>query len=96
MYAADVDILCPQSQYRVLAGIAEGLERSLFDALPRGTTVGDVSKAERGTQKAQHSKHFDISPEELNWLRERIQVLGQKVQEICITHIAKLKQAAEV
>jgi hypothetical protein len=47
-------------------------------------------------RKAQHSKHFDISPEELNWLRERIQVLGQKVQEICIAHIAKLKQAAEV
>ncbi|NOW48981.1 putative nucleotidyltransferase [Novosphingobium sp. SG751A] len=81
-----------------LRGIAEGLERSLFDAWPRGTHAQRAmyQKLKDAYRKAQHSKHFDISPEELNWLRERIQVLGQKVQEICIAHIAKLKQAAEV
>ncbi|NKJ02441.1 nucleotidyltransferase domain-containing protein [Novosphingobium sp. SG707] len=81
-----------------LRGLAEEIMPQLYDAWPRGTRAQRAmyQKLKDAYRKGQHSKHFDISPEELNWLRERIQVLGQKVQEICIAHIAKLKQAAEV
>lgn len=80
-----------------LRGMAEGLDRRLFDAWPRGTHAERAvyQKLKEAYRKGQHSKHFDISPEELDWLRAHIQILGERVHEICTDRIALLKAAAE-
>lgn len=40
--------------------------------------------------KARYSKHYRISEEELNWLGERVEELGQIVHEICSERFAEL------
>src|SRR3546814_8683568 len=40
--------------------------------------------------KARYSKHYRISKEELTWLGERVEELGQVVHEICSERIAQL------
>jgi hypothetical protein len=44
--------------------------------------------------KARYSKHYRISAEELAWLGERVEVLGQAVQVICEEHITALERRA--
>jgi hypothetical protein len=44
--------------------------------------------------KARYSKHFRISEEELAWLSERVEALGQAVQVICEERIAALERSA--
>lgn len=80
-----------------LRGMAEGLNASLFDAWPRGSHAERAmyQKLKEAYRKGQHSKHFDISSEELNWLRGRIQVLGALTHKVCSEHIAKLRIDAE-
>jgi predicted nucleotidyltransferase len=80
-----------------LRGMAEGLDRRLFDAWPRGThgERAMFQKLKEAYRKGQHSKHFNISTEELDWLRARIQALGEIVHEVCTDRIALLKAAAE-
>jgi len=41
--------------------------------------------------KARYSKHYQISEEELTWLGERVEELGQIVHEICSERIAELE-----
>ncbi|MDP3906754.1 nucleotidyltransferase [Novosphingobium sp.] len=41
--------------------------------------------------KARYSKHYRISAEELAWLGERVEELGQVVHEICSDRIAELE-----
>ena len=48
--------------------------------------------------KARYSKHYRISEDELAWLGERVEELGQVVQVVCLDRIAMLEaqsQAAE-
>jgi predicted nucleotidyltransferase len=80
-----------------LRGMAEGLSATLFEAWPRGTHAERAmyQKLKEAYRKGQHSKHFDITGEELHWLRGRIQVLGELVHKVCSEHIAKLKIDAE-
>ncbi|WEK43253.1 MAG: nucleotidyltransferase domain-containing protein [Candidatus Sphingomonas colombiensis] len=80
-----------------LRGMAEGLDRRLFNAWPRGTHAERAmyQKLKEAYRKGQHSRHFDISPEELDWLRRKIQILGEIVHEVCTDRIALLKVAAE-
>jgi predicted nucleotidyltransferase/HEPN domain-containing protein len=44
--------------------------------------------------KARYSKHYRISEEELTWLGERVEELGQIVHEICMERIAELETKA--
>lgn len=44
--------------------------------------------------KARYSKHYRISEEELTWLGERVEELGQIVHEICSERIAELEEVA--
>lgn len=44
--------------------------------------------------KARYSKHYRISAEELAWLGERVEALGQAVQVICEERIAALEASA--
>lgn len=80
-----------------LRGMAEGLDRRLFDAWPRATHAERAmyQKLKDAYRKGQHSKHFEISSEELIWLQGRIQILGELVHEVCSGRIAKLKIDAE-
>ena len=80
-----------------LRGMAEGLDRRLFDAWPRATHAERAmyQKLKDAYRKGQHSKHFEISSEELVWLQGRIQILGELVHEVCSGRIAKLKIDAE-
>ncbi|MDF0544996.1 nucleotidyltransferase domain-containing protein [Sphingobium sp. H39-3-25] len=80
-----------------LRGMAEGLDRRLFDAWPRATHADRAmyQKLKDAYRKGQHSKHFEISSEQLEWLKTRIEILGALVHEVCSERIAKLKIAAE-
>lgn len=77
--------------------MAEGLDKRLFDAWPRATQAERAmyQKLKDAYRKGQHSKHFEISSEELVWLQGRIQILGELVHEVCSGRIAKLKIDAE-
>jgi len=75
---------------------AERIDPRLIDAWPRDQRV-DRSRFEKLKEayvKARYSKHYRISAEELVWLGERVEVLGQGVQVICEERIAALERAA--
>nr|WP_315382422.1 HEPN domain-containing protein [uncultured Sphingomonas sp.] len=75
---------------------AERIDPRLVDAWPRDQRI-DRSRFEKLKEayvKARYSKHYRISAEELAWLSERVEVLGQAVQVICEERIAALERAA--
>ncbi|PVX27894.1 HEPN domain-containing protein, partial [Sphingomonas pokkalii] len=75
---------------------AERIDPRLIDAWPRDQRF-DRSRFEKLKEayvKARYSKHYRITAEELAWLGERVEVLGQAVQVICEERIAALEQAA--
>lgn len=75
---------------------AERIDARLIDAWPRDNR-GDRARFEKLKEayvKARYSKHYRISEEELSWLSERVETLGQAVQVICEEHIAMLEQSA--
>ncbi|MGN7998889.1 nucleotidyltransferase [Sphingomonas sp. 22176] len=75
---------------------AERIDPRLVDAWPRDQRV-DRSRFEKLKEayvKARYSKHYRISAEELAWLGERVELLGQAVQVICEERIAALERAA--
>ncbi|OAN63536.1 HEPN domain-containing protein [Sphingomonas sp. TDK1] len=75
---------------------AERIDPRLIDAWPRDQRI-DRSRFEKLKEayvKARYSKHYRISVEELAWLGERVEVLGQAVQVICEERIAALERAA--
>lgn len=76
---------------------AEELDRRLVDAWPR-TSRRDraiFEKLKEAYVKARYSKHYRISVEELTWLGERVEQLGQLVHAICEERIDGLAKAAE-
>ncbi|AJP73708.1 HEPN domain-containing protein [Sphingomonas hengshuiensis] len=75
---------------------AERIDPRLVDAWPRDQR-GDRSRFEKLKEayvKARYSKHYRITAEELAWLGERVEVLGQAVQVICEERITALERAA--
>ncbi len=76
---------------------AEGRDQSLFDVWPRGSRKERAmfQKLKDAYVKARYSRHYQISIEELNWLAERIELLGQKTHEICTNHITTLRENAD-
>ncbi|PXA97190.1 nucleotidyltransferase [Nostoc sp. 3335mG] len=75
---------------------AERIDPRLIDAWPRDnrTDRSRFQKLKEAYVKARYSKHFRISEEELAWLSERVEVLGQAVQVICEERIAQLERSA--
>ncbi|CAM8658655.1 HEPN domain-containing protein [Sphingobium cupriresistens] len=75
---------------------AEGRDPTLFDVWPRGTRRERAmfQKLKDAYVKARYSKHYQIDLEELRWLAERIETLGQITHSICSAHIAKLNEKA--
>lgn len=75
---------------------AERIDPRLIDAWPRDSRA-DRSRFEKLKEayvKARYSKHYRISAEELTWLSERVEALGQAVQVICEERIAALERSA--
>jgi predicted nucleotidyltransferase/HEPN domain-containing protein len=75
---------------------AERIDPRLIDAWPRDvrTDRARFEKLKEAYVKARYSKHYRISEEELAWLSERVETLGQAVQVICEEHIAALERSA--
>ncbi len=75
---------------------AERLDRRLVDAWPREQRRERAmfEKLKDAYVKARYSKHYRITAEELAWLGERVEALGQVVHIICGERIALLEQAA--
>lgn len=75
---------------------AERIDPRLIDAWPRDNRPdrSRFQKLKEAYVKARYSKHFRISEEELAWLSERVEVLGQAVQVICEERIAQLERSA--
>ena len=76
---------------------AERLDRRLTWVWPMDTRKHRAmfEKLKEAYVKARYSKHYRISAEELAWLGERIEELGQIVHEICSERIAELEAKAE-
>jgi predicted nucleotidyltransferase/HEPN domain-containing protein len=75
---------------------AERIDPRLIDAWPRDIRL-DRSRFEKLKEayvKARYSKHYRISEDELSWLSERVEALGQAVQVICEERIAALEKSA--
>ena len=75
---------------------AERIDPRLIDAWPRDNRA-DRSRFEKlkaAYVKARYSKHYRITEEELAWLSERVEALGQVVQIICEERIAALEHSA--
>jgi len=75
---------------------AERIDPRLIDAWPRDNR-GDRARFEKLKEayvKARYSKHYRITAEELAWLGERVEALGQAVQVICEERIAALEKSA--
>jgi predicted nucleotidyltransferase/HEPN domain-containing protein len=75
---------------------AERIDPRLIDAWPRDSRA-DRSRFEKLKEayvKARYSKHYRISEDELSWLSERVEALGQAVQVICEERIAALEKSA--
>ena len=75
---------------------AERIDPRLIDAWPRDHRADRTrfEKLKEAYVKARYSKHYRISEEELAWLSERVEVLGQAVQVICEERIAALERSA--
>jgi len=75
---------------------AERIDPRLVDAWPRDNR-GDRARFEKLKEayvKARYSKHYQISEEELRWLGERVEALGQAVQVVCEERIVALERSA--
>ncbi|WP_448664573.1 nucleotidyltransferase [Sphingomonas sp. CJ20] len=74
---------------------AERIDPRLIDAWPRDNRAdrSRFQKLKEAYVKARYSKHFRISEEELAWLGERVEALGQAVQVICEERIAQLERS---
>ncbi len=76
---------------------AELIDRRLIDIWPRDNRRERAmfDKLKEAYVKARYSAHYKISAEELAWLGERVEALGQVVMTICNERIAELEKAAE-
>lgn len=76
---------------------AERLDSRLIDAWPRDTRKerATFEKLKDAYVKARYSKHYRISGDELAWLSERVEVLGQIVHAVCTDRIISLSAIAK-
>jgi predicted nucleotidyltransferase/HEPN domain-containing protein len=73
---------------------AERIDQRLIDVWPRETKPerARFEKLKEAYVKARYSKHYRITEEELSWLAERVEALGQTVEVICAERIAELER----
>ena len=80
-----------------LRDLAEEIDRSLFDVWPRGTRRERAlyQKLKDAYRKARYSRHYKISREDLAWLAEHAQILGQRVHALCMARIEEMRKATK-
>lgn len=74
---------------------AEKISGSLVLAWPRSTKADRArfEKLKDAYVKARYSKHYRIAADELEWLANHIEELGQAVHDVCQKRIAHLRSA---
>ena len=72
---------------------AERLDQRLVYVWPSNTRAENArfEKLKEAYVKARYSRHFQITEEELTWLRARVEELGRVVHAICAERIAELE-----
>lgn len=75
---------------------AEAIDRRLADAWPRETKFERrcFELLREAYVKARYSKHYKISPEELAWLTERVEVLRGLATAVCEERLGQLREEA--
>jgi len=86
----------PSHKLTFLRALAEEQDRRLAEVWPRDQQRYRAwfNTLNEAYVKARYSKHYTISEEALSWLGERTAQLHKLVEEICQTHLARLKHAA--
>lgn len=82
---------------KFLRSLAEDKDRRLIDAWPR-ETKSDRRRFEllkRAYVEARYSPHYEITPEELTWLAERVAALLDLIKTACQERLTDLARAAE-
>lgn len=74
---------------------AERIDPRLIEIWPRETKADRArfEKLKEAYVKARYSKHYRIGEDELAWLGERVEALGQVVEVVCAEHIAQLRRS---
>jgi predicted nucleotidyltransferase/HEPN domain-containing protein len=74
---------------------AEKISAALALVWPRSTKAdrGRFEKLKDAYVKARYSKHYRISKDELEWLAQHVEELGQAVHDVCQKRIAELRRA---
>jgi len=69
---------------------AESHDSRLIEAWPRSTRFGNrcFELLRRAYVDARYSPHYQVTPEELEWIEERIDVLRSLVRQICEERLA--------
>lgn len=80
-----------------LRDLAEDIDRSLFEVWPRGSRRERAlyQKLKDAYRKARYSRHYKIDREDLAWLAQHAQVLGQRVHAICLARIEEMRRAVQ-
>ncbi len=75
---------------------AERIDARLTYVWPRDTRKDRArfEKLKEAYVKARYSKHYRITKEELEWLGEQVEELGQVVHEVCSERLAQLEKNA--
>jgi hypothetical protein len=71
---------------------AERLAPELIEAWPRNTRQAQRAweLLRRAYVDARYSPHYKITGEELEWISDRIEVLGRQVQQACQARLQEL------
>ena len=92
-----ITLYAPKSHNMVrLRQLAEPLDVRLKEVWPTTTKLEKrcFELLRAAYVKARYSRHYQITPEELDWIMGRVEVLRDLVQEICEARIAALRDAA--
>ncbi|WP_353646339.1 nucleotidyltransferase and HEPN domain-containing protein [Mesorhizobium sp. WSM2239] len=86
----------PSHKLTFLRALAEDQDRRLAEAWPREQQRHRAwfNTLNEAYVKARYSKHYAISAEALVWLGERTAELHRVVENICLEHLARLKEPA--
>jgi predicted nucleotidyltransferase/HEPN domain-containing protein len=87
----------PSHKLSFLRSLAEDQDRRLFEAWPREQQRHRAwfNTLNEAYVKARYSRHYLISEEALVWLGERTAELHKCAEQICLEHLARMREAAD-
>jgi HEPN domain-containing protein len=86
----------PSHKLSFLRSLAEDQDRRLSEAWPRDQQRYRAwfNTLNEAYVKARYSEHYEISEEALVWLVERTAELQRCVEQVCLDHLARMREAA--